>query len=166
MLAGMTATMPPQEGLIAANAATTETIETRFGRVTVNTAAAVFFPSGMLGLPDKAQFCLTEFPSEKLRQQFKLLQCLDDTELSFITLPLELMNPIIREQHIREAAAELEIPVQDLVVLVVVSVHRSPMQVRLSVNARAPLFIDAARKLGAQYVFTHDTYAVQHMITS
>ena len=63
-----------------------EVIDTRFGKVTIDKAKPVIFPKGLLGLPNKFHFSLTEFPSEKLRQ-FKLLQSQDDYALSFITLP-------------------------------------------------------------------------------
>lgn len=141
-----------------------ETIETRFGAVRVSKTNPIIFPRGLLGMPDKYHFCLTEFPTEKL-QQFKLLQSLDDVNLSFITLPLDLKNPIVDEKDIIDACADLEVPMDDLALLVIVSVHRSPQAVKLSVNARAPLFIDAQRRFAAQYVFQNDKYKVQHIIS-
>ena len=142
----------------------TETSETRFGSVRINKTNPIIFPRGLLGMPDKYHFCLTDFPTDKL-QQFKLLQSLDDYNLSFITLPLDLKNPIIDEQDIRAACADLEVGLDDLALLVIVSVHRSPQSVRLSINARAPLFVDAGRRLAAQYVFQNDKYKVQHIIS-
>ena len=71
---------------------------------------------------------------------------------------------IVDAADMRSAAQDLQIDDEHLVVLLIVSVHRSPNQVRLSVNARAPLFVDAQRRVGAQYVFQSDRYKVQHML--
>ncbi len=140
-----------------------EIVQSRFGEIAVDASRSIVFPRGLLGMPDKANFVLTNFNSQKM-EQFKLLQSLDEQQLSFITLPLDLNNAIISVADIRGAADDLEIAYDDLVVLLIVSVHRSPDSVRLSVNARAPLFLDVKQKLGMQFVFPSDSYKVQHML--
>lgn len=140
-----------------------ETIESRFGAIHIDGSKAVAFPRGLLGLPDKANFVIANFPSEKMAQ-FKILQSLDDVALSFITLPLDAQNGIISANDITAACEELQIAASDLAMLLIVSVHRMPEQVKLSVNARAPLFIDVTRRSGVQYVFQSDVYKVQHML--
>lgn len=153
---------PASSGELA-NAGSMITIKTRFGDIAVDTNKAVNFPRGLLGMPDKLRYALAGFPNAKMAQ-FKLLQSLDDHTLSFITLPLEIENSIIAANDIRAAAADLQIKESSLAVLLIVSVHRNPDAVRMSVNARAPLFIDAERKIGVQYVFQSDNYKVQHML--
>ncbi|MBM3618992.1 MAG: hypothetical protein FJX23_10685 [Alphaproteobacteria bacterium] len=148
----------------SASAPEVVSIESRFGAVKVDKAKAILFPIGILGMPDKHNFALTDFPNPKL-QQFKLLQSLDENELSFITLPLELENGIIEREDIVAAAQDMEIPVEQLGIVLIVSVHRGLSDVQLSVNARAPIFIDTSRQIAAQYVFTSSKYAVQHFIT-
>ena len=140
-----------------------QTIQSRFGEISVDISKAITFSRGLLGMPDKANFVLTNFNSQKM-QQFKLLQSLDELQLSFITLPLDLDNNIIGVNDIRSAADDLRIAHSDLVVLLIVSVHRSPDSVKLSVNARAPLFLDVKNKIGTQYVFANDEYKVQHYL--
>ena len=140
-----------------------ETVATRFGEVMIDTDKKLLFPRGLLGMPDKFNFALAKFPSPKM-QQFTLLQSLDDKALSFITLALGMENPIIAESDIRAICNDLHIDEQALVFLLIVSVHRSPDQLRLSVNARAPLLIDGERKTGVQYVFQKEAYKVQHML--
>jgi flagellar assembly factor FliW len=115
-------------------------------------------------MPDKHGFFVTEFPSGTLRK-FKLLQSLDDYGLSFITLPAGLRNGIVAAEDLAFACKELGIAVENLAALLIVSVHRSPDRITLSVNARAPLLIDSRLKLAAQYVFQTDKYKVQHIIT-
>ncbi|MCE2927324.1 MAG: flagellar assembly protein FliW [Rickettsiales bacterium] len=138
-------------------------IKSRFGDVAVDAARVLTFPRGLLGMPDRFQFVLANFPNEKMAQ-FKLLQSLDDQALSFITLPVELQNPIVAQADIQMACRDLGIDDNELAMLLIVSVHRTPDQVKLSVNARAPLMIDAGRRLGVQHVFQSDDYKVQHML--
>lgn len=140
-----------------------ETIKSRFGEISVDTDKTIAFPRGLLGVPDKFHFLLASFPSEKM-QQFTLFQSLDDSSLSFITLPVDINNAIIGADDVHNAARDLQIAESNLLMLLIVSVHRGLDQVKLSVNARAPLFIDSMRKTGVQYVFQQDHYKVQHML--
>jgi len=140
-----------------------ETIKTRFGDITVDTSKTIVFPQGLLGMPDRFQFVLTGFPNPKM-QQFMLLQSLDDPSLSFITLPLDLQNAIIQADDLKTACREAQVDVSSVATLLIVSVHRNLSGVNLSVNARAPLLIDANQKMGVQYVFQQDHYKVQHML--
>ena len=146
------------------SASDSETLETRFGKVTVYRKNPLVFPNGLLGMPDKFEYCLTRFPSEKL-SRFKLLQSLDDAELSFITLPVDVENAIVDKADIIAACRDLEMSEQDLTLLLVVTVHRAGSNVRLSVNARAPIFINTPRRVATQYVFHSAKYQIQHMIT-
>lgn len=140
-----------------------EVVRSRFGEITVSTEKALHFPRGLLGMPEKTRYALAGFPNPKM-QQFMVMQSLDDGDLCFITLPLEMDNKIVAQQDIRNALSDLQIDESQLAVLLIVSVHRGLEQVKLSVNARAPLFIDVERKIGVQYVFPQDTYKVQHML--
>lgn len=140
-----------------------ERIETRFGTVEISRKNPLIFEHGLLGVPGSHLYVLAEFPSEKL-SYFKLLQSLDDLELSFITLPLALDNPIVERADLEKAASDIGILVENMAILLIVSVHRTPTEVRLSVNARAPLLIDATNRYAMQYVFQHSRYKVQHLL--
>lgn len=137
-----------------------ELIDTRFGKIAIRRDHPINFPRGLLGMPDKNHFCLLEFPVKKFAQ-FRLLQSLEDTALSFIVLPLEIDNPILERDDVVKGCKDLDIPERDLAMLLIVSVHRGANEVRLSVNARAPLLIDANRKEATQYVFQNNKYQVQ-----
>jgi flagellar assembly factor FliW len=142
----------------------TELVETRFGKVTIYRRNPIVFPNGVLGMPDKFQFCLTDFPIEKLAR-FKLLQSIDDLQLSFITLPLEIDNTIIAREDLVQAAKDLELPVDQMAVLLIVSVHREAAGVKLSVNARAPILMNAPRRIAHQYVFGSSKYDIRHLVS-
>jgi flagellar assembly factor FliW len=141
-----------------------EEIESRFGRVTVNPRQPIVFPSGLLGMPNKASFCLTHFPSEKMAR-FKLLQSLDDMALSFITLPVDLQNPIVERADLEQAAADLDMPINDVAVLFIVTVHRESGAAQLTVNARAPILVQVSRRQASQYVFPHTKYLIRQPLS-
>jgi flagellar assembly factor FliW len=141
-----------------------EEVDTRFGKVTITRDNPIMFPSGMLGMPEKNSYCLTAFPSQKF-ERFKLLQSLDDESLGFVTLPLEPDNGIIARDDIAQAAKDLKISQEHLALLLIVSVHRETEGVRLSVNARAPILMDAVKRSAHQYVFASNKYQIRHMIT-
>lgn len=141
-----------------------DVIDTRFGKVQLYRRQPIVFTNGLLGLPDKGQFCLTHFPSEKMAR-FKLLQSLDDNGLSFITLPVDVTNAIIERPDMEQAARDLDIPVEQMITLLIVSVHREPTGTKLSVNARAPIFMHATKRVATQYVFAHTKYDIRKVIT-
>lgn len=141
-----------------------ERITSRFGTVVVDRRAAIQFPRGLLGMPEFTHYALTAFPSERM-QQFHILQSLESPELSFIVLPIDIDNPIISRLDIINVSQEMDIALESLACLLVVSVQRMPTQVRITVNARAPLFIDSERRFGMQYVFPHDRYSLQHVVS-
>lgn len=150
--------MPPM-----ADISTSQTVPSRFGDIVIDTRNTIMFSRGLLGIPEKQHFVLSNFPSEKMRQ-FKLLQSLDDANLSFITLPIDIENPVVEKEDILMACQALGIPLADLALLLVVSVYRTPESTRITANARAPLFLDAEKKWGVQHVFPNSKYKVQHVI--
>lgn len=154
----MTLSMPPMTDV-----GTSQTVHSRFGDIAIDTRNTIMFSRGLLGMPEKQHYVLCNFPNEKMRQ-FKLLQSLDDANLSFITLPIDIENPIIDKDDILVACQGLNIPLGDLALLLVVSVYRTPESTRITANARAPLFLDAEKKWGVQHVFPNSKYKVQHVI--
>ena len=141
-----------------------ETIDTRFGKIVLQKQNAIYFSAGLLGMPDKISFFLSDFPNENFKK-FKILQSLNDYSLAFITLPIDINNEIIAIEDLNSACNEIGIKSENLAVVLIVSVHRSPEKVSISVNARAPILIDASTRLAAQYVFKSDKYQVQHYIS-
>lgn len=141
----------------------TETLTTRFGKVVLYRKHPIVFPSGMLGMPDKFQFCLCSLQGEKLGR-FKLLQSLEVDALSFLTLPVACDNPYIDRADIEQACADLDVPIADVVILLIVSVQRVAAGVQLSVNTRAPVLVHMVRNLGAQYVLHNPKYQIRQPV--
>jgi flagellar assembly factor FliW len=114
-------------------------------------------------MPDKHVFALQDFPVKKFGR-FMLLQCLEDYALSFIVLPLSLQNDIIAEEDLLEAASDLGIARDNLALYLIVNVYREMNAVRISVNARAPLFLDTSSQRATQSVLRNPAYLVRHML--
>ncbi len=142
----------------------TAIVETRFGEVEVPTENPIVFPQGLLGIAGNFEYALTDFPSEKLGQ-FKLLQSLNDPTVSFITLPTALDNQLIAREDLEKAASDVGVKDTDsLTVLLIVSVHRSPHDVKISVNTRAPILVYVPTRTAVQYVFQNSKYKVQEIL--
>lgn len=139
-------------------------VATRFGDITINTDKAILFQHGLLGIPGRINFCVSEFPSENM-QQFKLLQCVEDDNLCFITIPAEINNNVVSEADLIEGCKTLSINPNDLVLFFIVTVHRDSKNVKISINARAPIFTDLNSSTATQFVLSNPEYKVQHFIS-
>ncbi len=137
------------------------TIESRYGAVTVNLKNAIFFPKGILGLPDCKDFCIATLPDKRM-ERFKLLQSLNDAKLSFVVLPLAADTPLIDKADIQECCTVTQIKPENLVILAIVSVQKTPEKTRITANVRAPIIVDTNDKLAIQYVFPNNKYNICH----
>lgn len=139
-------------------------IKSRFGELQINPAKAMSFQHGILGVPGSISFCLADLPNLET-DQFKLLQCVEDESLCFIVVPSQFDNQLLEKKDLDEACTILAIEPSNLLVFFIVSVHAESEVRRLSVNAKAPILVDAAHRSGTQYVFQNPNYKIQHMIS-
>jgi flagellar assembly factor FliW len=145
--------MPSNESPIA--------VESRFGTVIISSAARITFPQGLLGFSDYHVFGVAPLPNGK-HPQFRVLQSLETADLAFLVAPFNLDSGAISVQDINEACATLGIAREDLMVLLIVTVRREGESAQVSVNLRAPLFVDARRGIARQYVMPNTEYAIRH----
>jgi flagellar assembly factor FliW len=140
-------------------------LSTRFGALTVNIDNAFTFEHGPLGLPGKEKFCLVDFLQNQ-DDQFKLFQCINDPETSFIVIPAAYKNPIIEEDDLDEACEALEIAPEKLLLLFIVSISgaANTNQKQFFVNAKAPILIDISQRTAVQYVFQNPEYNIRHKV--
>jgi flagellar assembly factor FliW len=136
-------------------------VDSRFGTIVISSAARVTFPQGLLGFSDYHLFGVAPLPEGK-HPQFRVLQSLEAAELAFLVAPLNLDSGAIAAEDIDEACRTLAVPRDDLLVLLIVTVRREGESAQVSVNLRAPLFIDARRGIARQYVMPNTRYAIRH----
>jgi flagellar assembly factor FliW len=135
-------------------------IPTRFGMLAQDAERMIVFPRGLLGFAGQHRFLLTEIPGADAA--FKLLQSVDDPELSFVVLPLHAHEGPIAGADLVAARNALAIEDAALAVLAIVTLRAGAERVDCTVNLRAPLLIDTDRRLGYQYVLPSDAYPMRH----
>lgn len=139
------------------------TLKTRFGDIAADGAKAVEFPNGILGMPNQKNFVVAAMPDKKM-EKFQVLQSLDDKDVSFAILALDTLGSLIDAEHLEEIRKVLEMSKADFLTMLIVSIQKTPSGARLSVNLRAPLFIDTANRTGYQIVLASSKYPVQHYL--
>jgi flagellar assembly factor FliW len=138
-------------------------IENRYGRIEFDPDETLTLPQGLLGFSEYHEFGLTSLQDARLAQ-FKLLQCLDEKDLSFLLLPLNLESGQIDAQDIDEVCANLSIAKADAAFLLIVSIRPAESGISVSVNLRAPLVIDTNKRIARQYVIPNVKYDVRHQL--
>lgn len=159
--------MQTHEQTMSTESATNSTgtkLKTRFGEISYQEEKIVAFPNGILGMPGQTSFAIAEMPIEKLKN-FQVLQSLVDDETSFAILPHDFMEEKIEQNDIEEICDILEINRADALVFLIASVKKTAERTTLTVNMRAPLFVDVENKQGFQIVMTSNKYQVQHEIS-
>jgi flagellar assembly factor FliW len=136
------------------------TLGTRFGQVRIDGEREIAFPVGLLGFPGHRRYVLSGLPDRP--GPFKLLQAADDPDLGFLVLPLEREGGPIAGDDLEAACAQLAIDGEALAVLGVVTLRPETAGVVTTVNLKAPLLIDTARRRGWQVVLPSDGYDLRH----
>jgi flagellar assembly factor FliW len=138
-------------------------IESRFGTIEIGADAMINLPNGLLGFSDFHEFGLAALPDGR-HPQFRVLQCLTASDLAFLVVPLNMEGCAIDAADIAEACATLGISRERLAVLLIVTVRRDENGAHVSLNMRAPLFVDTARMIGRQYVMPNNKYSIRHAL--
>ncbi len=152
--------MPPQVSVTPRTL-----VETRFGSFAFDAENTLFMPSGPLGFAAHHRFGLANLPDPKL-EAFKLLQSLDDVEVSFIVTPLALHPGLIEPQDLDAGAGAVGLDAAQVEPLLIVTARATPEGTQLSVNLRAPVLVDLTTRTARQVVLGNPDYQVRHPITA
>ena len=142
----------------------TVTVNTRYGVYSVERDKIVSLPTGLIGFAEHRDFALINLPYEGT-EQFKLLQSVDDPSLSFYVLPADMASCGIEPADIHGAADQHGMRRNELVLLLVVAARKTPSGVELTANLRAPILLDADRRVGVQHVMSSEKYSLRHRLT-
>jgi flagellar assembly factor FliW len=164
----MTAPLPdlaektlPDAALAEAESVTS--IDTRFGRIAFRKDREITMPVGMLGFGHLRTYGLGDMPDPRFKA-LKLLQSMQDPDVSFVVMPLEPQQSMITPDDAKEAFRVLSITPAEALIVLVVSPRNDNGQVRFSVNCRAPVIFDTRRLLGWQHVLGNARYQVRQPI--
>lgn len=139
-------------------------VDTRFGPLEFGQENRIYMPRGLLGFTDYHDYGLTGLQNPGL-EQFMLLQCLEEDDLSFVIIPLNRDGESIDEQDILDACKALSLNPPDTAILLVVSTRSMGKVTQVSVNLRAPVIVDTKAHKGWQQVLSNSRYPVRHVIS-
>lgn len=154
---------PPQtaEGVDPPVTATEpDVIVTRFGKLAFDPETILTFDQGLYGFEHQRRFFLTQVPDWP--DFFKLLQSMDDPNLSLIVLPLEGGNGPIDPKDFAQACESLGYDPMSTSVIGIVTMREDSSNQVFTVNLKAPLLIDSRRRVGRQHVFASEKYPLRH----
>lgn len=161
--------MTPPEAALAETAATPLavvsdfTVATRFGPIAGRWEDVFEMPQGPLGFAQHRRFALLTVPNPKLGQ-FRLMQSLEDADLSFIVMPCPTEGGPILATDLAEACQSIGMALVDLQLLLIVTVRTIGDTVELSGNLRAPVLLDTRRHQARQVVLSNPAYPVRQAI--
>ncbi len=138
-------------------------VDSRFGSLAISRNSILDFPHGLLGFGDFHSFGIADL-SDPRYAQFKVLQCLEDHQLAFLVLPLDPNTGFIDRADLDIACDSLVVALDDLVILLVVTVRKAEQGASVTANLRAPLLIDGTTRIGNQYVMSSERYPVRFQI--
>jgi flagellar assembly factor FliW len=136
------------------------TVETRFGPLTFDETNSVSLLQGIIGFPQFRKFGLAAIPDPRMAQ-FKLLQSLEQADLSFLVLPVRLDGQTIADRDVDEACVALHISREDAAFLLLVTVRKEANGIAVSTNMRAPIVLDTCRRIARQYVMPNPRYPIR-----
>jgi len=129
---------------------------TRFGAIRIDPERIITFRFGVFGFGSQTRFVLAEVPEREV--PFKLLQSVDDAEVGFLVLPIDVGQGPISRNDLERACADLGIDLQALVALAIVTLRADSDAGPGTINLKAPVLIDSERRLGCQYVLADEGY--------
>jgi flagellar assembly factor FliW len=136
------------------------TVATRFGAINGHWDDAFEMPQGPLGFAKHRRFALLQIPNPKLAQ-FRLMQSLEDADLSFIVMPCPIEEGPIMADDLRDAANVAGMTAENLGLYVIVTVRTLGEAVELTGNLRAPVLHDPHRHVARQVVLANAAYAIR-----
>jgi flagellar assembly factor FliW len=142
--------------------ASTDQLQTRFGPLPLDPNRQIRFRGGLPGFPEIERFQLDPLPG--IETELLLLQAVDNASVGFITLPLPETLDVLSPADVASVGRMLDIEPGELMVLAIVKLAESKGRVDKYLNLRAPLFIDARRKVGAQVVLANPSYPMRHRL--
>lgn len=146
-------------------------INTKFGYITLNPAKALTFPYGIVGYSNIKKYCLAAFPGQsKLSGSYLLHSIEAEEKVCFVTFLLvkefyQDENSLIKRSDINDAVEGLKIAEDDLNMFIIAKLHKINEELKVSINLKAPIFVDLKNKIGYQRVLLKNNYSMNYFIS-
>ncbi len=140
----------------------TVVVETRFGTYEFTSDQTLMISNGLLGFPNQRLFGLGNLPPP-VPADFKLLQSLDETPISFIVLPVAKEELPIDLADIQDACDAVGFDRDEIHVmfLCTISPKSDGTSIDIWANLRAPILADLGTRQARQYVLRNDRYPLR-----
>jgi flagellar assembly factor FliW len=138
-------------------------LENRFGTFLVQEEDYLHFHEGLVGFSDYTHFALLPLPNAPAGSPFRLLQSLDDANLTFIIHTATLATTLLKERDALAVAVAFGIHPEQLVISHIATLRSEANAPKLTLNLRAPVFVDVASKTGFQHVLANPEYDLQYV---
>jgi len=136
-------------------------METRYGALTIEREDMIQMPAGPLGFEERQHFALVPFPDPRF-SRFRLFQCVDDADLSFIVVPYDPESGEYEAAELEEAAAALGTTAEAVTLYLIVTVRSTAEGPILTCNLRAPLVVDQPARIARQCVLSGMRHSIRH----
>lgn len=141
-----------------------EKIETTFGEIGVDRAKKITFKNGIPGLAKSNEFALAFMPRDTAGS-YLILQSLEDSRLSLITIPMDPKLNLIKVSDMKAVAKSVGGDIDDCLFLLLVSIRMIEDQEPLvTVNLRAPIVININTKTAEQHILNNASYDLRYPI--
>ncbi len=137
-----------------------DVISTRFGDLVADPEKVIRFERGLYGFEHQRHFFLAQVPGWP--DFFQLLQAIDDPSLGLIVMPLDGDDGPIQPADFNDACATLGYDPDATAAIGIVTMREDNNSQVFTVNLKAPLLIDSAKRIGRQHVFAGEHYPLRH----
>jgi flagellar assembly factor FliW len=137
-------------------------ITTRFGEIDVDESKIIDMRAGIIGFEHLKKFVLHNIKDEN--NPFWWLQSLDEAAIAFVVINPFVVKadyaPVIDDNDTK--LLEIE-SADDVVLLTIVTIRQNPFSV--SANLRAPIVVNAKKKIAKQVILENAAYPVRYNLT-
>ena len=136
-------------------------VTTRFGEIDIDESKIIDIRGGILGFEHLKKYVLHLDDDNP----FWWFQSLDDGAIAFVVI-----NPYSAKADYEPTISDIDVKLleiegaEDVVLLAIVTIRQNPFSV--SVNLRAPLVINAKKKIAKQIILEDVQYPVQYYLTA
>ncbi len=143
----------------------TKVIKNKFGEIAVDLDKSIHFPLGILGMNAFKEFYLAPCPVKKFNK-FLLMQSAQTDDLVFMVLPLDLESQkYIQTKDLDDAFEQVGMKKENSSIMLIAATKEDQDGTkRITVNTRAPVFVDTEKKTAIQYVLQNNEYDVQQFL--
>lgn len=136
-------------------------IQNKFGTLQFEADQFITFAQGLIGLTDFTRFGLSSMPNAATANNFRILQSLEEKNLSFIVFPTTAKTALLEAGDVASLCNTFSIAEDDLLLLHIVTVREMFGKVQMTLNVKAPIVIDASKRTAQQYVLPSNKYDIQ-----